>query len=491
MEPILSKLQEGVKYPRFERDATKTINDLVEHITKERGVYSSSIEPNPNEHNIWFNTDTNTLYIYDNDFEWTAINENVEIRKEGEFYPYPVINVYDKNINMYDWAISENKHYVIIINTNNIRKYLNNIVRDTDYMNCIIIGDDTNISGTFLINIYNNYIYYIKLSSSYIKEDNVLYCTEGMVYYDADNTNHDGEGLNISGFYTKERLRNIIEDYEGISIEKLMLNNVFIEPEDSATIIIGKQDFSSDIAILGEELYDVNIYMYNNTLRIGDIHDNVANIGGINWYNVTVFCNCKQIDNITITHPSSSSLGLYISGIDFIVGNNNTLTIDQRIVDAIEDCNIYIIKETDDDKSKVILPNTMAGYIEEYVNLCGTPLNGSGSNSIKCSTFITTTLDDIDKANIEDSCIDFSTCRKLIIDAPHKPFRNMGVINYLKTCENLNIYVTNNQLSLYLSTKGLRPNSASGKNTYKTDDYVHVEYKSYNDVIYSKNIYKH
>lgn len=66
MEPVVNKLQEGVKYPRFERDATKTINDLVDHITKERGVYSSSIEPNPNEHNIWFNTDTNTLMVYNN-----------------------------------------------------------------------------------------------------------------------------------------------------------------------------------------------------------------------------------------------------------------------------------------------------------------------------------------------------------------------------------------------------------------------------------------
>ena len=66
MEPIISKLQEGVKYPRFERDATTIINDLVEHITKERGVYSSSIEPNPNEHKVWFNTNNNTLNIYEN-----------------------------------------------------------------------------------------------------------------------------------------------------------------------------------------------------------------------------------------------------------------------------------------------------------------------------------------------------------------------------------------------------------------------------------------
>lgn len=73
MEPIISKLQEGVKYPRFERDATTIINDLVEHITKERGVYSSSIEPNPNEHKVWFNTNNNTLNIYENS-RWNTIS---------------------------------------------------------------------------------------------------------------------------------------------------------------------------------------------------------------------------------------------------------------------------------------------------------------------------------------------------------------------------------------------------------------------------------
>ena len=73
MEPIISKLQEGVKYPRFERDATTIINDLVEHITKERGVYSSSIEPNPSEHKVWFNTNTNTLNIYENG-KWNGIS---------------------------------------------------------------------------------------------------------------------------------------------------------------------------------------------------------------------------------------------------------------------------------------------------------------------------------------------------------------------------------------------------------------------------------
>lgn len=75
METVLNKLQEGVKYPRFERDATRIINDLVSHITQERGIYSSSIEPNPNEHKIWFNTSTNILMIYNNG-SWRDFDRN-------------------------------------------------------------------------------------------------------------------------------------------------------------------------------------------------------------------------------------------------------------------------------------------------------------------------------------------------------------------------------------------------------------------------------
>lgn len=80
METVLNKLQEGVKYPRFERDATRIINDLVTHVTKERGIYSSSIEPNPDEHKIWFNTDTNTLMIYNN-YGWRNFNSSNTLDK--------------------------------------------------------------------------------------------------------------------------------------------------------------------------------------------------------------------------------------------------------------------------------------------------------------------------------------------------------------------------------------------------------------------------
>ena len=155
MEPIISKLQEGVKYPRFERDATTIINDLVEHITKERGVYSSSIEPNPSEHNIWFNTNDNTLYIY-NKGVWKTVSD-----------------------------------------------------KDT--------------------NIFN--------------EPFIFYCSDGTLYYTGNNVNNGDNGIGISGFYNYERLIYVIESSERKTIHDISLSNVYIEPSDDATIIIGEYNF--------------------------------------------------------------------------------------------------------------------------------------------------------------------------------------------------------------------------------------------------------
>lgn len=108
MEPVVNKLQEGVKYPRFERDATKTINDLVEHITKERGVYSSSIEPNPSEHNIWFNTDNNTLMVY-NSGAWR--NFNVENSDKIKIITNPEKVEVSPDLTQY--TINDNAFYII------------------------------------------------------------------------------------------------------------------------------------------------------------------------------------------------------------------------------------------------------------------------------------------------------------------------------------------------------------------------------------------
>lgn len=487
MEPILSKLQEGVKYPRFERDATKTINDLVDHITKERGVYSSSIEPNPSEHSIWFNTNDNTLYIYDG-YEWATVSDkNVHISKEGEeFFPYPVINILNSNSYISEWYIEENKHYIIIISTNNIREYLNNIVdyNEDNERQFIIIGDDTNTSGTFLVNIYDTYIYYIKLSSSNIEEDNIFYCSNGLLYYNGEATSNEGDGIDISGFYNKNKLKNIIEGWEGDTIENMNLNGIFIEPEDVATIIIGKQYFVNDIAILGEELNDVYIYMYNNKLKIGGANDNIAQINDITWNDVNVFCNCKKLGDITVTHEDSS-LDLNIDAITFIVGNYNKLVIPTDIAECISNCYIYVINETDGDNSSVHIGG-LSGTIQEYVNLCGTKLGSTGENKFKCKTFISTTIDDLDRI---DDPIDILTCETVIIDAPYRPFVNGSISGLVDTRYG---YTTSEELANYLHTDYHAQWEIVINNTTYYNDRVDVKYitKDTNRIVYEHTIYK-
>ena len=492
MEPILSKLQEGVKYPRFERDATKTINDLVDHITKERGVYSSSIEPNPSEHSVWFNTDNNTLYIYNEGVWETVSDKNIHISKEvEEFLPYPVINILNSTSYIAKWYIEENKHYVIIISANNIRKYLNNIVdyNEDNERQFIIIGDDTNVNGTFLVNIYDTYIYYIKLSSTNIEEDNVFYCNGGLLYYNGEGTSNEGDGIDISGFYTENRLKNEISNYECDTIENISLNGVFIEPESDATIIIGKQDFVSDIAILGEDVSNINIYMYNNQLKIGGTNDNISLNQGITWNNANVFCNCKHIDSNIIATHENSSLSLNIDTMSFVVSNNNYLIITSSVCSHINELYVNVIKETDDDNASVYIQEKTAGAIEEYINLCGTSLK-TDVTKLPVSTFITTTISDIDVEDVRNGVFDINNCELLIIDAPYRTFNHTNSLYHLQSVGKL--YGTSEELINYLYTNhNVQMNTAINE-TIDYNDRVEVTYRDAytSKIIYNKTIYK-
>ena len=222
MEPIISKLQEGVKYPRFERDATTIINDLVEHITKERGVYSSNIEPNPNEHNIWFNTDTNTLKIY-NEHVWRDFSgsgsssgwslKNIQINSLNE-NSLKIDNIKDKTFYILDVDIdkisyieipdlSDNIEFYIFISSMPERLYFPNsniitnydtIVRHTTGNNIVgmsvlahkvgitvefsIINDKTDASN-------KNYVYNTKAESALLpfigKDNNMHYITKDAI----------------------------------------------------------------------------------------------------------------------------------------------------------------------------------------------------------------------------------------------------------------------------------------------------------------------
>jgi hypothetical protein len=63
-KPIIPELETQQKYPLFYAEATKTINDIIEHITNERGIYTSNIEPDPRDHIYWLNTNLGILYKY-------------------------------------------------------------------------------------------------------------------------------------------------------------------------------------------------------------------------------------------------------------------------------------------------------------------------------------------------------------------------------------------------------------------------------------------
>lgn len=165
MEPIISKLQEGVKYPRFERDATTIINDLVDHITKERGVYSSSIEPNPSEHSIWFNTDTNTLMIYNNG-AWRNFNGDSSGKTKIIVNPK---KEEDSSNNQVIYTINDNAFYIITDdyrNTINIKNadnydfwlYIEKMPHTITFSNSTVI---TNLDD--IHNKYGDWDYFITL----------------------------------------------------------------------------------------------------------------------------------------------------------------------------------------------------------------------------------------------------------------------------------------------------------------------------------------
>ena len=83
---VIPTLETQQKYPLFYAEATKTINDIIEHISKERGIYLSSIEPDPKEHSIWFNEDNKKLYMYDETYKrFTSVSGDINIDEIHEF----------------------------------------------------------------------------------------------------------------------------------------------------------------------------------------------------------------------------------------------------------------------------------------------------------------------------------------------------------------------------------------------------------------------
>lgn len=483
MEPIISKLQEGVKYPRFERDATRIINDLVTHVTKERGIYSSNIEPNPNEHSIWFNTNDKKVYTYI-DEKWTVISgdRSFNINSDSnDVLPYPTINIlYDQSI-IYDRCES-NGNYVIITSSNNISKFIYNIIADEDYT--ILNGNDI-VSGTFMIHICNRYVYYIKISDNNISENLEFYASAAQILIYYDGLDYEQE---ISGDFNKGDIQKLMEDIV-LEQEEEISDNLFtqtsIEPMDGSTIVLGA-NMPDRLSLAGEDVNDVTIYLFNNKLNFED-YDNIYN--GFQYYNLTIFANCMHIGDITIDTSNGEYIdNSNISQMNCIVGNNNKLIIECPIENITEELSLFIINMNDNDKSSVHLKTNGHVTIYDYVNLCKTPFtsDGDGFNVLLENIYITTTMRDFSNPSFVMNFIDGNG--DVIIDSELDIDSIQS--NVVEQLNNTTVYTTTQNANEFLyRTYNITADTAEN-HTIRYDDHIHIEYRKLNgEVIYEKNVY--
>lgn len=173
--PIIPKLETQQKYPLFYAEATKTINDIIEHITKERGVYSSNIEPDPKEHNIWFNTNDNKIYRWvEEEQSWKIISGSgsSEIvyftESKGDFYNSKIYifdgNKYDSDISKISPIEPITNFEAILINCDFINSDNNNhdINLDFKYIN----GDTNTNKGIYYVKYIDGYCIVTKLTNN-------------------------------------------------------------------------------------------------------------------------------------------------------------------------------------------------------------------------------------------------------------------------------------------------------------------------------------
>lgn len=447
MEPIISKLQEGVKYPRFERDATKTINDLVEHITKERGIYSSSIEPNPNEHSIWFNTNDNKIYKYI-DEEWKDVNANRDFivnLNRADILPYPYININYDSITLS--PIDEINNYIIITSTRNIVYTINKILSDIDF---ILINENNNSdSGTFVIHIYNNYVYYYKIDNNIVSDPIDFYVSEGDVYYKTDG-GREGNMFVNDRFYLENDLYNEVYNETGEQVESRM-----IIPSDESIVIVGNH--SNDLCINGDDSDNVTIYVKYNSLVLGEnnIYSSVQT--DCSFYNLTI--NCYD-SGYTEINKGECCDDLYLSVANIITGANTELYISEEVSDNIEDLSLYIIpydnySNNNSDTSSVYVDETNLQFID-VINLCKSPIKGGLSNTQISSggCFWSRSAEDFSS---ENSLIDWEATPNdaiIVIDIDNTENDKLN-IDVLKSIPVPVIYTTSSGTRTYLSSKGV------------------------------------
>lgn len=484
MEPIISKLQEGVKYPRFERDATKTINDLVDHITKERGIYSSSIEPNPNEHSIWFNTNDNKIYKY-TDEEWKDINANRDFIvnfNHADILPYPYININYNSIILN--PIDEINNYIIITSTKNIVSTINKILSNIDF---ILINEEYNNdanSGIFVIHIYNNYVYYYKIHDYMVSGPIDFYISEGNVYYKTD-IGSEGNIFVNDRFYLQNDLYNEVYDETDEQLETRM-----IIPSDESIVIVG--NYSNDLCISGNDSDAITIYVKYDSLVLG--RNNLYNLPqeDSSFYNLTI--NCYKTGYVEI-YKGEYCNSLNISSSTIITGGNTDLIINENVSNNIEELSLYIIpydnySNNNSDTSSVDFNNSTLQSID-IINLCKSPIRGgirsTGIPSKGCFWSRNALDFTINNTLINWYGIPRDAIIVIDIDATENDTLNMDI---LKSIPVPTIYATNPATVTYISNKG-RTCAQSYKNIkYNVNDNsIHITLTSSSKTLINRTIY--
>lgn len=293
--PIIPKLETQQKYPLFYAEATKTINDVIEHITKERGIYSSNIEPDPKEHNIWFNTNDNRLYSWiEEEQSWKIISggssEIVYFTEvKGDFYNCKTYifdgNKYGINISRVSPIEPITNFEAILINCNFISG--NNSNYDIDIEFKYICGDTNTTKGIYYVKYIDGYCTVTKLTDNIIIYGKNI---SGAELIDIDDVINVPEGI-ITGNDYIEIIDNVVENI-GIHV-----NNASMLEIPQGITFFPYRNFTINKLILYGGI-DLN-YAYQ-TINQGTINNIVIYNKNVNLRrsNETVY-----IDTIITDHP--------------------------------------------------------------------------------------------------------------------------------------------------------------------------------------------
>ena len=273
--PIIPKLETQQKYPLFYAEATKTINELIEHITKERGVYSSNIEPDPKEHNIWFNTNDNKLYRWVEEEQfWKTISggggsEIVYFTKwKGDFYNGKTYifdgNKYGSNISRVSAIEPITNFEAILINCDFIDGNNGDYEIPLDFK--YISGDTNTSNGIYYVKYIDGYCIVTKLTDNIIIYGSGIY---GAKLIDAEESDVINEGIYYNSNY--------------IEIDPNILENIAIHVDEAYILEIPKNIAFCpyDDCYIGTLILNGSIYYYESDyeIHINKLVTNKSDIG--------------------------------------------------------------------------------------------------------------------------------------------------------------------------------------------------------------------